>query len=170
LKTIDQFNAKLESMNARLDVWLIEFGVKKRPILPFEQKLHVFIQSFLLNLSCDMTLEEAMRRSIYHSSNNERLMHHLTINQNAIVALNQYAIEIDFPALWRFSRLVNQCYITGGTHLYSTLERFHDELWTQKFSDIKKHSERVSVQLTFLLTLSLISVIIVVMAPVMQML
>jgi hypothetical protein len=161
---------RFDQLNGKIDDFLIKKKIKKKPQTDFEKHLHLFIQSFLLNLGCDMTLEDALKRSILYSSDDEQMIRVLKVHQNSVDALNQYAIACDSQSLWRFSRLVNQCYHTGGTQLYASLERFHDELWTEKLSEVKRHSEKVSVQLTFLLTLSLISVIIVVVAPIMRML
>lgn len=162
-----------DALNLKIDHFLSANGIlmnQKKKITEFEKQLSEFIQELLINLGASITLEAAIKMTILSQSNDERLMHLLRQSNNAIEGLNLFAKECDQKEVWRLVRLVNQLHLTGSSTSLFALEKFHDELWQQKLVFMRKKSEIITVQLTFLLMLSLISVIIVVISPIMLML
>lgn len=167
LKTIE---TKLKPYNDKLDLLLISVHIKKIKPHPFKVELASFIQEILLNMTCDMTIESAIKGAILGNKDNpnfETLNLKISKQISAINALNLFALECNFHELWKLSRLINQNFITGSDSTYAALERFHDELWAQKLQNVRILSEKASLYLTFLLMLSLFSVIMVVVAPIM---
>lgn len=158
----------LKALNEKLDHWLLErhINIRKPKPPPFEEELSQIIQSFIINYGSGMTLEQALNITLVSGSKDETLLKQLQIAPQSIDALNRYAVEVENKEIWRFVRLINQLHLTGSAITRLALEKYHDELWSNKLSDIRKKSEKVSVQLTFLLMLSLISVIIVVITPI----
>ena len=132
----------------------------------FEKELHNMLQEFLIAFGAGLTLDQALRSTLEKVNNDQTLIRLLNASTTAIEALNDYALLIDRKEVWRFVRLVNQYQITGSTTTIQAIERLHDELWQNKLLAIRKKSEVVTVQLTFLLMLSLISVIVVSITPV----
>jgi hypothetical protein len=139
---------------------------KKVTLLPFEAELSHFIQEFLINYGAGMTLEKALKLTLSTQCRDELLIRQLAVSSNTIQALNHYATLQDRKEVWRFVRLINQFHITGSLSTIAALEKYHDELWQMKLIRVRKKSESVTIQLTFLLMLSLISVIIVVLTPI----
>ena len=167
LKTIE---AKLKPYNDKLDAFLLSIHLKKVETHPFKIELANFIQEILLNMTCDMTIESAIKGAIVANKDNQNfhaLNLKITKQISAINALNLFALECNFHELWKLSRLINQNFLTGSDSTYAALERFHDELWEQKLQNVRILSEKASLYLTFLLMLSLFSVIMVVVAPIM---
>lgn len=163
-----RFMKKLEVLNEKIDHWLhVHHITLKRPKPPpFENELSQIIQSFIINYGCGMTLEQALAITLSNGSSDPSLLKHLQISPHAIEGINRYALAVENKEIWRFVRLINQLHLTGSTITRIALEKYHDELWENKLSEVRKKSEKVSVQLTFLLMLSLISVIIVVITPI----
>ncbi len=165
-----KFEIKLESYNEKLDAFLYTHKIKKAKPHPFSAELPSFIQEIILNMTCDMTTESAVKGAIISNRDNpnfESLSLKIDKQISAINALNMFALECNFHDLWKLSRLINQNFLTGSANTYSALERFHDELWDQKLQTVKIASERASLYLTFVLMLSLFSVIMVVITPIM---
>lgn len=162
LKQLDELNQKLEN-------WLYAKKlIRPKKIVPyFESHMGDYIQEFLLNHGSGMPLEKALRKT---RTKDAILLKELSVCQNAVEAFNRFAVLVERKEVWRFVRLINQLHYSGSKSSLEALERFHDELWHSKLSRAKKKSEKISVQLTFLLMFSLISVIIVVIAPVMMIL
>ena len=164
------FEIKLDSYNEKLDAFLYTHKIKKVKPHPFSVELPSFIQEIILNMTCDMTTESAVKGAIISNRDNpnfESLSLKIDKQISAINALNMFALECNFHDLWKLSRLINQNFLTGSANTYSALERFHDELWDQKLQNVKIASERASLYLTFVLMLSLFSVIMVVITPIM---
>lgn len=156
----------------KLKIKLIKIGLKheKSNISHFERELPTFIQEFLINYGAGITLEQSLQLSLKSHCKDESLIKLLHIKASAVDALNRFATEQDRKEVWRFVRLVNQIHLTGALTSISALEKYHDELWQSKITKARMKSEKVTIILTFLLMLSLISVIIVVLTPVMLML
>lgn len=171
MKIVRQIKGSIEKMNASIDHGLVHIGLKKPSvqISSFEKNLSSFIQEFLINYSAGITLEHALKMTIESSCTEDALVKSVRVYPSVIEALNQYALKVDRKEIWRFIRLVNQKETTGSETTLFALEKFHDELWQQKLIGAKKKSEQISIQLTFLLMLSLISVIITVIAPIVMM-
>lgn len=161
-----------DTLNEKLDRWLLAHRIAiKRPKPPtLESELSQVIQSFIINYGCGMTLEQALDVTLSSSSKDAHLLKHIHAAPNAIDGINRYAMAVESKEIWRFVRLINQFHMTGSTITRLALEKYHDELWENQLSYVRKKSEKVSVQLTFLLMLSLISVIIVVITPIMLLL
>lgn len=157
---------RLDELNAALDAHMVKWHLKKKSPSHFELRLSTFIQSLILNLNSGLTLDQALKMTIVHLDNAETLIKELNIRKSAVLALHYYAISLSSDRVWRLTRLIEQSHRTGSNHLLLALEKYNDELWKEKMDIIRKKSETVSVQLTFLLMLSLISVIVVVIAPV----
>lgn len=161
----------ISDLNESLDQRLVRLGIKKPSVqlTAFEKNLSDFIQEFLINYSSGVTLEYALKMTIESQGTDDVLMQHVKVYPSVIEALNHFAATIDRKEIWRFVRLVNQKEVTGSNVTLSALEKYHDELWQNKLVGAKKKSERISIGLTFLLMLSLISVIITVIAPIIMM-
>lgn len=171
MTNIKRFTDSISTLNESIDQRLVSLGLKKPTVrlTAFEKNLSVFIQEFLINYSSGITLEHALKMTIESQRTDEALMQLIKVYPSAIEALNQFATSVDRKEIWRFVRLVNQKGVTGSNATLSALEKYHDELWQNKLVSAKKKSERISIGLTFLLMLSLISVIITVIAPIIMM-
>jgi|GEM_PF-1006963 len=169
---IDTVNCKIDSKRNKYLAWFERAGLykKKVAILPFEAELPHFIQEFLINYGAGVTLDKALMLTLNTQCRDTQLMKQLTITSNAVQALNQYATVQDRKEIWRFVRLINQFHITGSQSTIAALEKYHDELWQMKLLRVRKKSETITIQLTFLLMLSLISVIVVVLTPIIMIL
>jgi len=171
-RLIKTANDKIDSNFNKLLTWLEKIGVYKRKVVisPFEAELSHFIQEFLINYGAGITLDKALRLTFTTHCRDALLSKQLSGSSSAVQALNQYATHQDRKEIWRFVRLINQFHITGSLSTISALEKYHDELWQMKLVRVRKKSESVTIQLTFLLMLSLISVIIVVLTPIIMIL
>lgn len=171
-KLISKVAQTIASKRAKCLSWLDKVGLykKKVTILPFEAELSHFIQEFLINYGAGITLEKALRLTLSTQCRDDLLHRQIAVSSSAVQALNQYATLQDRKEIWRFVRLINQFHITGSLSTIAALEKYHDELWQMKLIRVRKKSESVTIQLTFLLMLSLISVIIVVLTPIIMIL
>lgn len=152
--------------NNKIENLLLRYGLKKMIEHPFEMELPYFIQDLLLNLSCDMTLERALGLALKNYSGYLNTNEDALDKQSSLNILNKLAIECNAQNLWKLSRLINQNYITGSQSTYFAIEKFHDELWQKKLQSARIKSEKASIALTFLLMLSLISIIVVIISPI----
>lgn len=134
--------------------------------LTFENNLNNILQEFLIAFGAGLTLDQALKSTLDKASVDQTLSRLISTSTTAIDALNDYALILDRKEVWRFVRLINQYQITGSATTIQAIERLHDELWQNKLLAIRKKSEVVTVQLTFLLMFSLISVILVSITPV----
>jgi len=158
-----------DTLNQKVDEVLLKFGFfkHKTTISIFERELSIFIQEFLINYEAGVTLDRALRLTANSQCKDLEFIRQLNISNNAIDGINHFAALQDRKEVWRFTRLVNQIQLTGSHSALEALSKYHDELWQSKLSLARKKSEIVTIQLTFLLMLSLISVIIVVITPIM---
>ncbi len=124
------------------------------------------LQSLILNLHTGMTLENAIALSAKTLSVPETLVTQISVQQSAVAGMTAYAQLVNDDKVWRLIRLLELGQNTGGNHLTYALEKFNQELWAERLALLKKQSEKVSVQLTFLLMLSLISIIVIAIAPI----
>lgn len=170
--TVSQIKTKLNFLNEKLDQHLIRLGLSKpkKKMSHFENELPVFIQEFLINYGAGITLDRSLKLTLSAHKTDELLEKQLSINTSAIEALNKFATQQDCKEVWRFVKLINQLHLTGAITTIAALEKYHDELWQNKLTKARMKSEKISILLTFLLMLSLISVIMVVLTPVMLML
>lgn len=171
MKPLKKTLKRIENLNAKIDAMLIRFKLKKpkRLISSFEKDLSTFIQEFLINHSSGITLERALKMTVESQCQDVELKKMIKVYPSVIESLNLFATRKDRKEIWRFVRLINQTEITGSSTTIDALEKYHDELWQQKLVSAKKKSEQISIQLTFLLMLSLISVIITVVTPIVMM-
>ena len=171
MKNLDQAIKILEKSNAVLDEMLIRYNLKKpkTDVSAFEKNLSIFIQEFLINYSSGITLERALKLTVESQCQDEELKKLIKVYPSVIESINLFAVRKDRKEIWRFVRLINQTEMTGSLTTVDALEKLHDELWQQKLVKAKKKSEQISIQLTFLLMLSLISVIITVITPIIMM-
>lgn len=156
----------LKELNSKIDSFLIQANLKRKPKSDFEKNQTDFLQSLLLNLNSGMTLEEALQFAIKSAHYAPELLQQAQLRQSAIFGLNHFSVIESSDQVWRMTRLINQSHKTGNSNLVYTLNKLYEELWMEKTSEFKKKSEKVSIQLTFLLMLSLISVIIIVVSPI----
>lgn len=164
---LDRVKKGLEVANLKIDIFLIAIGLKKRPPTAFEKILHVFIQSFVLNLKSGLTLEQSLVLASENTPVPSELIHEFKIRSSAALGLSYFVKNESSEKVKRFSRLVIQNKKTGGLNITYILDQFSNELLMESFETFKKKSEKVSVQLTFLLSMALVSVIIITIAPVM---
>lgn len=156
----------IKELNFKIDSCLIQAKLKRKPKSDFEKHQTDFLQSLLLNLNSGMTLEEALQHAIRSAHYAPELIQHTQLRQSAIFGLNHFSVIESSNQIWRMTRLINQTHKTGNSNLVYALNKLYEELWMEKTSDFKKKSEKVSIQLTFLLMLSLISVIVIVVSPI----
>ncbi len=156
----------INEINKYIDAQLIKVNLKRKPLSDFEKNQTDFLQLLLLNLNSGMTLEEALQSAIQSAHYAPELMHQSQLRQSAISGLNHFSRIEASDKVWRMTRLINQTHKTGNLNLVYSINKLYEELWMEKTSDFKKKSEKVSLQLTFLLMLSLISVIIIVVSPI----
>lgn len=156
----------INEINEYIDKQLIKANLKRKSQSDFEKNQTDFLQLLLLNLNSGMTLEEALLSAIQSAHYAPELMHQAQLRQSAISGLNYFSGIEASDKVWRMTRLINQTHKTGNLNLVNSINKLYEELWMEKTSDFKKKSEKVSLQLTFLLMLSLISVIIIVVSPI----
>lgn len=161
-----------DSINQKIDALFLKIGIitRQKPPGAFETDMPIFIQEFLITYGAGITLERALSLTLSTQCKDIELLSELSEACTTIESLNRFAIKQDNKEIWRFVRLINQFHLTGAISTVNALEKFHDELWNHRLVKARKKSEQVSLQLTFLLMLSLISVIIVVLAPIMMIL
>lgn len=165
VKAIQCLKEKIEIYNEKIDQYLYYFNLKKRPRNELEIVMIPFIESLVLNLQSNIPLEKAMQVTIKNIDGLEDLKKNLIQRGNAITAIHLYAQEYDTDCIWRLTQLIEQSHKTGNSLLAITLQKYLDELWSEKMNAVQKKAEKISVQLTFLLMISLISVIMVVVSP-----
>lgn len=155
----------LKAYNDALDNWLIKIKIKSKPKSTFEIELIDFVQILSLNLNCGKLLEESLKESIT-SSSDPTLLAIFKSEPRAILAFNLFVNQN--PSEWgqRLNRSINRTHITGSTHILLLVDKILEDLYRIKMQDFLKKSEKISIALTFLLMLSLISVIVVVIAPI----
>ncbi|MBE0450683.1 MAG: hypothetical protein IBX70_07540 [Clostridia bacterium] len=156
----------IKELNSRIDNQLIKAKLKTKPLSDFEKNQTDFLQSLLLNLNSGMTLEESLQLAIKSAHYAPELIHQSQLRQSAISGLNHFSLIESSDKVWRMTRLINQTHKTGNSNLVFAINKLYEELWMEKTSEFKKKSEKVSIQLTFLLMLSLISVIVIVVSPI----
>lgn len=159
--------AYLEKGNQWLEEKFIVLGIKKRPMSELEKILPQYIQSFVLNVQSGLTVDQALIVAAENTRAPQALLNEFSKRETPSIALSYYAREENASDVNRFVRLIEQNKKTGGTNIHSILQQFSNEILLERFEAFKQKSEKVSVKLTFLLSLSLISVIIVTIAPVM---
>ncbi len=157
----------LEKGNAAIDEKLIQAGLKRRVLSPFELKLPSYIQSFVLNVNSGLTVDQALVLAAENLDMPEAYRHELAIRANPTLGLIYYTQHLNSETVSRVARLISQSKKTGSVHLMATLEKAAEDMLNERFEAFKQKSEKISVQLTFLLSLSLISVIIIAVSPVM---
>lgn len=162
-----QLKIQIEEINKKIDSFLIKIGLKKCPPSDFEKVLQTYIQSFVLNLKSGLTLEQALILASENIPVPNALIHEFKIRSSATLGLSFFVKEEPSDKVKRFSRLVVQNKKTGGINITYILDQYANELLLESFESFKKKSEKVSVQLTFLLSMALVSVIIITIAPVM---
>lgn len=132
----------------------------------FDKHLPSLIQEFIITYETGVSLENALKQAFETFNLDDAFNVHKRVSSNYIDLFNQYAFERDDKEIWRFTRLISQLKKTGSQTAASALEKFHDELWLNLSVNAKIKSEKVTIQLTFILMLSLISVITVVITPI----
>jgi hypothetical protein len=157
---------RLEKFNTIIDERLVRLNLKKktRPVL--EQNLTQFVQTLLMNINGGLILEKALQKTIDATSVCKDLQTAMHMHQSAVVGFNHYAATLGSDSISRLARLINQAHQTGSRTLEDSLEKMYESIWTEQINRFRKKSEKVSIQLTFLLMLSLISVIVVVISPI----
>ncbi len=137
------------------------FRTKKKEIFRPEQ-LAGMIQILIVNLESGLTLDRALKNTL----DKDILINDIPAHES----FHKYVLQKNNKEFFRLDRLVNQYQKNGSSSTIGALEKFHDELCIMQMSNIKKKAEETSVKLTLLLMLSLISIIMVVMTPVVLML
>ena len=124
------------------------------------------IQEFIITYETGVSLENSLKQAFETFTLDETFNLYKKIETNYTDLFNRYAFARDDKEIWRFTRLISQLKITGSQTAATALEKFHDELWSNLSVNAKIKSEKVTVLLTFILMLSLISVITVVITPI----
>ncbi|OJV64616.1 MAG: hypothetical protein BGO41_13510 [Clostridiales bacterium 38-18] len=132
----------------------------------FDKHLPSLIQEFIITYETGVSLENALKQAFETFNMDEVFNAQKKISTNYIELFNHYAFKRDDKEIWRFTRLISQLKKTGSQTAATALEKFHDELWQNLSVNAKLKSEKVTIQLTFILMLSLISVITVVITPI----
>lgn len=124
--------------------------------------LTAVLQILLLNLEAGCTLEQSLTNSLGEQ---------FRIPGNTMVqSVHEWTTKSNDKDLFRFSRLVQQYHQNGSKSTMGAFDKFLGEQYTMKMAEIKKRAERATIKLTLLLMLSLFSIILVVMTPVVIML
>lgn len=123
--------------------------------------LSKIIQVIVINLETGTTLVNALETAAgeYFYIRDVSILD--TINKKAVLFNNK-----DF---YRFVRLINDYHRNGSPSTISALQTMYGDLCMQEMSKIKMKAEQATVKLTLLLMLSLISIVLVVLTPVMLM-
>lgn len=156
----------LDRFNKLIDQKLVEMKLIKKPKPIMETTLSQFVQILLMNLNSGMILEKALHDTIDAIPDLNDLKTAMHMHQSAVIGFNHYAASLESDSVSRLSRTITQAHLTGSLSLEQSLEKMYETLWHEKINAFKKKSEKVSIQLTFLLMLSLISVIVVVVSPI----
>lgn len=138
----------------------LDFSIRKKKEGPEKPRLAQVVQIVLVNLEAGCTLEEALKNALGEPKKAE----------TAVKDMELFAAELNDKEFYRFLRLVRQYQQNGSKSTLSALEKFGGEMYINKMENIKKTAEGASVKLTLLLMLSLFSIILVVMTPVVMML
>jgi hypothetical protein len=165
VNSINRLKTWLDEKNQIIDTWFgLSKASKKKTLL--DKHLPSLIQEFIITYETGVSLENSLKQAFETFNMDETFNVHKRISSNYIELFNRYAFERDDKEIWRFTRLISQLKKTGSQTAASALEKFHDELWINLSVNAKIKSEKVTVQLTFILILSLISVITVVITPI----
>lgn len=116
------------------------------------------IQVLMIHLETGCTLEQALLNALPKS--------YRLSNMSMMESVNRAAKKWNDKNFFRFVRLINQYHKNGSQSTMKALEIFYGELCINKMAEIRKKAEEASIKLTLLLMLSLFSIIIVVMTPV----
>lgn len=120
------------------------------------------IQILLVNLEAGCPLEKSLENALGSDF--------VIKGSSYVESLNTKSLLVNNKDLFRFVRLINQYHLNGSQNSMSALEKLLGELYSRKMADIKKKAEQSTIKLTILLMLSLFSIIIVVVTPVIVML
>lgn len=120
------------------------------------------IQILLVNLEAGCPLEKSLENALGSDF--------VIKGSSYVESLNTKSLLVNNKDLFRFVRLINQYHLNGSQNSMSALEKLLGELYSRKMADIKKKAEQSTIKLTVLLMLSLFSIIIVVVTPVIVML
>lgn len=120
------------------------------------------IQILLVNLEAGCPLEKSLKNALGTSFEIK--------GSSYVESLNTKSVAMNDKDLFRFVRLINQYHLNGSQNSIIALEKLLGELYSRKMADIKKKAEKATIKLTVLLMLSLFSIIIVVVTPVIVML
>lgn len=157
---------KLEKYNELLDDFVRRIGLKKKAPCELTVLLPQLIQSLILNIHSGLTLENAIQLAIKNINLPEDLKRQIHVHQSGVLGLTFYAQIVNDEKIWRLIRLLEIGHKTGGINLSFALEKYNDTLWSERLTELKKESEKISIQLTFLLMLSLISIIVIAISPI----
>lgn len=138
------------------------FQFKKTGIMSTSVDLIKTIQILLVNLEAGCPLEKSLKNSLGSDFEIK--------GSTYVESLNAKSVLLNNKDLFRFVRLVNQYHLNGSQNSISALEKLLGELYLRKMSNIKKKAEKATIWLTLVLMLSLFSIIIVIVTPVIIML
>jgi len=169
---VPKLNETITKLNDAIDMRLIQYHLKKKPIHPLVDDIPKILQALIMNLKCGSTLETSIRSILQSQASHhayEDVIKYSDQEGSALLGLNKIAQNADDSTMWRLVQLLNQFHTTGSRSAIDALEYFYKELWDKKQTLIKNKSERISMLLTFILMLSFISVITVISAPILLM-
>ncbi len=155
----------LDVYNQKLDAFFIDKHIKKKPPTVFETQLPTFVQILSLYLHCGARLEDALKQAIAYSED-DTLIKLSQTQISHVFAFHKYALAHPNDWTTRLNRAIFQNHHTGGLQLLSTIDRIYEDLYREKTQAFIKKSEQSSMALTFILMLSLLSVITVVISPI----
>lgn len=116
----------------------------------------------LLSLKSGCTLDQSIRNAFPQRFMNSGLQ--------GIECIQRTSKQLNDKEFYRLTMMLNQYHKNGSESTFQALQKFHDELCFQQTAQIKKKAEQATIKLTLLLMLSLVSIILMIMAPVMMML
>lgn len=125
-------------------------------------QLSEIILVLLLSLKSGSTLDQSIKNAIPARFQ--------SVGLQGIESIQRTAKYLNSKDFYRLTMLLNQYHKNGSESTFQALQKFHDELCFHQTAEIKKRAEQATVKLTLLLMLSLISIILMIMAPVMIML
>lgn len=162
-KMKDLCNQVIQNIQTWLRSILKKYQEKKRKESELSSsKLSEIILVLLLSLKSGTTLDESIKYAIPATFLNSGLQ--------GIESVRRAAKLLNDKEFYRLTMLLNQYHKNGSESTFQALQKFYDELCFHQTAEIKKKAEQATIKLTLLLMLSLLSVILMIMAPVIMML
>lgn len=162
-KTKDFCNQVLKYIRTKLNLILQKRRERKTKESEMNSsRLSEIILVLLLSLKSGSTLDQSIKTAFPTNFQHPGLQ--------GIESVCRTAKHFNDKEFYRLTMLLNQYHKNGSESTFQALQKFHDELCFHQTAEIKKKAEQATIKLTLLLMLSLVSIILMIMAPVIMML